>query len=182
MRTDFERVSLTAEGAVAILALNHPDSLNAIGPRMARGFSAALAEVENPKHGFRVLLLTGEGRAFCSGANLSEPPESGGPLTAGAILDEVYHPLLRRLRGLKLPIVTAVNGVAAADFWGTKNAGVNYGFLFTAWGVAGIIGPRIGGVLYDRYHDYQAAFYTAAALAGVALLCELGARRPALRL
>jgi OFA family oxalate/formate antiporter-like MFS transporter len=66
-----------------------------------------------------------------------------------------------------------VNGVAASDFWGTKNAGTNYGLLFTAWGVAGIIGPRIGGVLYDRYHNYQAAFYTAAALAAVALLCEL---------
>ncbi len=75
----------------------------------------------------------------------------------------------------------SVNGVAAADFWGTKNAGINYGLLFTAWGVAGIIGPRIGGVLYDRYHNYQAAFQTAAVLAAVALLCELGARRPANR-
>jgi OFA family oxalate/formate antiporter-like MFS transporter len=74
----------------------------------------------------------------------------------------------------------SVNGVAAADFWGTKNAGINYGILFTAWGVAGIIGPRIGGVLYDRYHNYQAAFYTAAVLSGLALLCELGARRPVL--
>ncbi len=74
----------------------------------------------------------------------------------------------------------SVNGVAAADFWGVKNAGVNYGFLFTAWGVAGIIGPRIGGVLYDRYHDYQYAFYAAAGLAAVALLCELAAKRPAL--
>jgi len=72
-----------------------------------------------------------------------------------------------------------VNGVAAADFWGTKNAGFNYGMLFTAWGVAGIIGPRIGGVLYDKYHNYQAAFYTGAALAAVALLCELAAGRPA---
>lgn len=72
----------------------------------------------------------------------------------------------------------SVNGVAASDFWGTKNAGGNYGILFTAWGVAGIIGPRIGGVLYDRYHNYQAAFYTAALLSGVALLCEFGARRP----
>ena len=72
----------------------------------------------------------------------------------------------------------SVNGVAAADFWGTRNAGVNYGMLFTAWGVAGIIGPRIGSVLFDRYHNYQAAFYTAAVLSGVALLCELGARRP----
>jgi OFA family oxalate/formate antiporter-like MFS transporter len=72
----------------------------------------------------------------------------------------------------------SVNGSATSDFWGTKNAGINYGMLFTAWGVAGIIGPRIGGVLYDKYHNYQAAFYTAAALAGVALLCELLAKRP----
>ncbi|HEY7388702.1 MAG TPA: OFA family MFS transporter [Bryobacteraceae bacterium] len=72
----------------------------------------------------------------------------------------------------------SVNGAAAADFWGTKNAGINYGILFTAWGVAGIIGPRIGGVMFDRYQNYQAAFYSAAVLAAVALLCEIGARRP----
>jgi MFS transporter, OFA family, oxalate/formate antiporter len=73
----------------------------------------------------------------------------------------------------------SVNGAAAADFWGTKNAGVNYGMLFTAFGLSGILGPRIGGVLFDRYHNYQAAFYTASALAVVALLCEFGAKRPA---
>jgi OFA family oxalate/formate antiporter-like MFS transporter len=73
----------------------------------------------------------------------------------------------------------SVNGAAAADFWGTRNAGMNYGLLFTAWGVAGIIGPRIGGVLYDKYHNYQAAFYAGAALAGVALVCELAAGQPA---
>ncbi len=73
----------------------------------------------------------------------------------------------------------SVNGAATADFWGTKNAGINYGMLFTAWGVAGIIGPRIGGVLFDKYHNYQAAFYTAAVLAAVALVCEMFARRPA---
>jgi OFA family oxalate/formate antiporter-like MFS transporter len=72
----------------------------------------------------------------------------------------------------------SVNGTAASDFWGTRNAGTNYGLLFTAWGVAGIIGPRIGGVLYDRYHNYKAAFYVAAALAAIALLCELLAKRP----
>jgi OFA family oxalate/formate antiporter-like MFS transporter len=73
----------------------------------------------------------------------------------------------------------SVNASTTSDFWGTKNAGINYGILFTAWGVAGIIGPRIGGVLYDKYQNYQAAFYTAAVLALVALLAELLARRPA---
>jgi OFA family oxalate/formate antiporter-like MFS transporter len=74
----------------------------------------------------------------------------------------------------------SVNGAAASDFWGTKNAGINYGLLFTAWGVAGIIGPRIAGVLFDKYHNYKAAFYVASALAAVALLCELLAKRPSI--
>ncbi|HEX8817686.1 MAG TPA: OFA family MFS transporter [Terriglobales bacterium] len=72
----------------------------------------------------------------------------------------------------------SVNGAAASDFWGTKNAGINYGMLFTAWGVAGIIGPRIAGVLFDKYKNYQMAFYWAGGLAAVALLFELAARRP----
>jgi OFA family oxalate/formate antiporter-like MFS transporter len=72
----------------------------------------------------------------------------------------------------------SVNGSATADFWGTKNAGMNYGMLYTAWGVAGIIGPRIGGTLFDKYHNYQAAFYSAAGLAAVALVCEILAKRP----
>ncbi len=72
----------------------------------------------------------------------------------------------------------SVNASTTSDFWGTKNAGINYGLLFTAWGVAGIIGPRIGGVLFDKYKDYHAAFYWAAGLAVVALLCEIVAKRP----
>ncbi len=73
----------------------------------------------------------------------------------------------------------SVNASTTSDFWGTKNAGINYGILFSAWGIAGIIGPRIGGKLFDTYQNYQAAFYTAAVLAVVALIAELLARRPA---
>jgi len=72
----------------------------------------------------------------------------------------------------------SVNAATAADFWGTKNVGINYGLLFTAWGVAGLLGGRIGGKLFDKYHNYQAAFYTAAVLALVALIAEFMARRP----
>ncbi len=74
----------------------------------------------------------------------------------------------------------SVNASTTSDFWGTKNAGINYGMLFTAWGVAGIIGPRIGASLFVKYNNYRAAFYAAAALSAVALLCELAARRPAI--
>ncbi len=72
----------------------------------------------------------------------------------------------------------SVNASTASDFWGTKNAGINYGLLFTAWGVAGIIGPRIAGVLFDTYKDYRVAFYTAGVLAVVALASEFMAKRP----
>jgi OFA family oxalate/formate antiporter-like MFS transporter len=73
----------------------------------------------------------------------------------------------------------SVNASTTSDFWGTKNAGMNYGLLFTAYGVAGIIGPKIAGRLFDRYDNYQAAFYTAAILAVIALVFELMAKRPA---
>jgi OFA family oxalate/formate antiporter-like MFS transporter len=73
----------------------------------------------------------------------------------------------------------SVNASAAADFWGTRNAGGNYGMLYTAYGVAGVIGPRIGSSAFVRTHSYQAAFDTAAMLAAVALACEFLARRPA---
>jgi OFA family oxalate/formate antiporter-like MFS transporter len=68
-----------------------------------------------------------------------------------------------------------------ADFWGTRHAGANYGTLFTAWGFAGILGPTLGGVLFDRYRNYGIAFYTAAALAVVALICVLVSRKPKAR-
>jgi OFA family oxalate/formate antiporter-like MFS transporter len=72
----------------------------------------------------------------------------------------------------------SVNASTTADFFGTKNAGINYGMLFTAWGVAGYFGAKIGGTMYDKYHNYQMAFYTAGVLAAVALISEFMARRP----
>lgn len=68
-----------------------------------------------------------------------------------------------------------------SDFWGTQYAGTNYGSIFTAWGFSGILGPTIGGVLFDKYKNYGVAFYTAAALAVVALICVIIARRPEAR-
>src|SRR6202022_3987597 len=72
----------------------------------------------------------------------------------------------------------AVNPATVADFWGTRYAGTNYGLLFTAWGVAGIIGPTIGGVLFDKYRNYESAFYAGGILAAVAFICVVCARRP----
>jgi OFA family oxalate/formate antiporter-like MFS transporter len=68
-----------------------------------------------------------------------------------------------------------------SDFWGTKYAGSNYGAIFTAWGFAGILGPTIGGVLFDKFRNYGAAFYTATGLAIIALICIMVAKRPEIR-
>src|SRR5581483_6037150 len=114
MRTDFERVHVTKHGAVAVLALNHPEVMNAASLKMLKGINAALDHIEAGDSGFRALVLTGEGKGFCSGANLSEPPEMDGRRYGiGDTLELGYHPLLRRLRDFRMPIVAAVNGAAA---------------------------------------------------------------------
>lgn len=65
-----------------------------------------------------------------------------------------------------------------ADFYGTRNLGLNYGMLFTAWGAAGILGPGIAGRIFDRFGDYRYAFFSAAGFAAVAFLSLLMARVP----
>lgn len=112
MRNDFDRAYVTARGNVAIVTLNHPEVMNALSPKMANGLIEALAFVG--ANGFRAAVLTGEGRAFCAGANLAEaPPEHSGPFDAGLYLDDYYHPLLRAMRDLDAPLIVAVNGAAA---------------------------------------------------------------------
>jgi OFA family oxalate/formate antiporter-like MFS transporter len=65
-----------------------------------------------------------------------------------------------------------------ADFYGTRNLGLNYGVLFTAWGAAGILGPAIAGRAFDRFGDYRVAFFSAGALALVALASLAVAKAP----
>jgi 2-(1,2-epoxy-1,2-dihydrophenyl)acetyl-CoA isomerase len=113
MRKDFERAHLTAHGAVALLTLNHPEAMNAVSPKMLKGLTHALNEIEKSGE-FRAIVMTGEGRGFCAGANLTEIPEERASADGvGSALETAYHPFLRRLRDLKMPLVTAVNGAAA---------------------------------------------------------------------
>ncbi len=111
MKTEFERAYVTAHGKVAVLTLNHPEAMNAAGIKLVRGAAKALDFIENKDNGFRAMILTGEGRGFCSGANLAE--RGGEETGVGHALETVYHPFLRRLRDLSIPFVTAVNGAAA---------------------------------------------------------------------
>ncbi|HEX7035095.1 MAG TPA: enoyl-CoA hydratase/isomerase [Pseudomonadales bacterium] len=106
-----ERVTLTFEGNVAVLKFNHPEVMNAVGQQMAAELLQAVLQVRNS--GARCLLITGEGRGFCAGANLQDEARGERQGGAGDMLRRVYHPLLVTLRELEIPIVTAVNGAAA---------------------------------------------------------------------
>jgi len=110
---EFARVKLDVEGNLALLTLNHPEVMNAVSPEMLGGLMSALDHVENPRHGVRCLLMTGSGRGFCAGANLQPRSEGTRSGDAGAVLETLYHPFLRRLRELPMPLITAVNGAAA---------------------------------------------------------------------
>lgn len=114
MRTEFDRVAVTRHGAVAVLSLNHPEVVNAISSGMIDGAMKAIDMIAAPESDIRALVFTGEGRGFCSGANLTDAPMAGDdiPTSIGKRLDTLYHPLLRRLRDLPMPVVTAVNGPA----------------------------------------------------------------------
>jgi len=111
----YQRISLAFDGPVAVLRFNHPEVLNAVGVKMLAELQQAVREVADPANAARCLLITGEGRAFCSGANLADPdrPMTGGASTAGDSLRGSYHPMLLALRDLDMPIVSAVNGAAA---------------------------------------------------------------------
>ncbi|MBB5048582.1 2-(1,2-epoxy-1,2-dihydrophenyl)acetyl-CoA isomerase [Rhodopseudomonas rhenobacensis] len=109
----FKHVTLDIDGAVAILRLDHQEVMNAMSVDMLGGFAEALDAIEEDKAKVRCLVLTGAGRAFCTGANLQGRLNKPGKANAGAALETAFHPLLRRLRNWHCPIVTSVNGPAA---------------------------------------------------------------------
>ena len=95
------------------LILNRPDKLNAANEAMLASLVAALSEAESDRD-CRALLLTGEGRGFCAGQELgsSVMPGPAGAPDLGAVAEQHHH-FVRRLRALPMPVVCAVNGVAA---------------------------------------------------------------------
>ena len=104
-------------GAVALVTLNRPDALNSFTRQMHRDLGAALDRAEaNPL--VRALVITGAGRGFCAGADLAEFDFAPGPdlvqrADPGPVIDQAFNPTVRRLQGLRMPTIAAVNGVAA---------------------------------------------------------------------
>jgi len=108
-----QRMQLEFVDRVAVLKFDHPEVMNAVGGQMLRDFGAAVAEIKARGTDVRCLVLTGNGRGFCAGANLQDDDEDKGSNGAGSSLRHGYHPLMFELRDLEMPMVTAVNGAAA---------------------------------------------------------------------
>jgi 2-(1,2-epoxy-1,2-dihydrophenyl)acetyl-CoA isomerase len=102
-------VQTAREGAVLTITLNRPDVLNAFNTEMHRALGAALRDARDPA--VRAVVLTGAGRGFCVGQDLTEFREAPGDI--GSRLRENYHPNVRAIRALEKPVIAAVNGVAA---------------------------------------------------------------------
>jgi 2-(1,2-epoxy-1,2-dihydrophenyl)acetyl-CoA isomerase len=106
-------VDYVLEGDLAIVTLNRPDRYNAIDASLSEGLIQAANRAGEEA---RAVVLTGSGKAFCSGADLNDlmaDYESGhGPDLAG-LLEDVFHPALQALLDCEVPVIGAINGVAA---------------------------------------------------------------------
>src|ERR671929_516616 len=110
----FKHVTLDFDGPVAILKLDHQEVMNAVSMDMLGGLGEALDAIDDRRDEVRCVVLTGAGRAFCTGANLQgRNSQKAGKSNAGQSLEIGFHPFLRRLRRLHCPVVTAVQRPAA---------------------------------------------------------------------
>jgi 2-(1,2-epoxy-1,2-dihydrophenyl)acetyl-CoA isomerase len=107
-------VLFEAAGGVARITLNRPDKLNSFTSAMHALLRQAIAAIRGDSS-LRVLLLTGSGRGFCAGQDLSERKmgSDAAAIDLGKTIEEHYNPLVRSIRALEIPVICAVNGVAA---------------------------------------------------------------------
>lgn len=110
----FETIEFKNEGGAATLTLNRPDRLNSFNAQMHEEVREALRLVEDDG-AIRALLITGAGRGFCAGQDLSDRAVApgGDAVDLGESVEKFYNPLIRKLTSLPLPVVCGVNGVAA---------------------------------------------------------------------
>ncbi len=113
----YEHIIFAEAAGIATLTINRPERMNALHIGVIAEMIDAVDRVRDEGTA-RVLLMTGTGRAFCSGADLAGGGAGGGaqgsgPIDAGKVLETHFNPLLERLFALPVPFITAVNGAAA---------------------------------------------------------------------
>jgi len=107
-----ETVQFTIENNIATITFNRPDSYNSVNKDLATSFNAALDKCANNPL-VRVLIITGNGKAFCAGQDLKEVTTPEIMPGFDVLLTERYTPIISKITSLQLPVIAAVNGVAA---------------------------------------------------------------------
>lgn len=109
----YDTILYEIQSGVLTITLNRPESYNACNEQLTTDLLAALREAEKSAE-VRSIILTGAGeKAFCSGQDLKEAPEPGAKRSLADSLRRRYNPIIRKLRSIPKPVVTAINGVAA---------------------------------------------------------------------
>src|SRR6266704_5037279 len=115
MATEVEvHVNVHVHDGVGLIQLNRPEKMNAIGTLTRKQLGDAIKEAERDEV-VRVVVLTGSGKAFCSGADVTEMVDGAGmrtPEDVGNVLRNEYMPMLMRLRTMPKPVIAAMNGPA----------------------------------------------------------------------
>jgi len=109
-----QHIKVDSEGGVGWIRFNRPDKMNAIGAVTRTQLGEAIKQAERDD-AIRVVILTGSGRAFCSGADVTEMADGAGmrtPEDVGNVLRNEYMPMLTRLRTMPKPVIAAMNGPA----------------------------------------------------------------------
>src|ERR1700716_1185757 len=109
-----QHVTLQVHDGGGLIRLNRPEKMNAIGMLTRQQLGEAIKQAERDD-AIRVVVLTGSGRAFCSGADVTEMAQGGGlrtPEDVGNVLRNEYMPMLTRLRTMPKPVIAAMNGPA----------------------------------------------------------------------
>jgi 2-(1,2-epoxy-1,2-dihydrophenyl)acetyl-CoA isomerase len=107
-------VLASTQGAVRVLTLNRPAALNSFNGEMNARLRAALDDAAADAS-VRAIVVTGAGRGFCAGQDLNDPDLGmvGGVPDVGGVVEKMYKPLALRVRSMPVPVIAAVNGVAA---------------------------------------------------------------------
>lgn len=105
--SDYNTVKYATDGAVALVTIARPDAMNSFNTELREELAAALRQAADNKE-IRAVVLTGEGRSFCAGADLKEVNED-----IESVLQNEYRPVFEQIIGMEKPVIAAVNGSAA---------------------------------------------------------------------
>ncbi|MFK7920524.1 MAG: enoyl-CoA hydratase-related protein [Bacteroidia bacterium] len=107
-----EKLIIVKEENVAYITLNRPKVYNSFDREMALALQSALKDCsDDPK--IRAAVIRGTGKAFCAGQDLKEAIDPDNGLDLGTIIKEHYNPIVRQIRAMQMPVIAAVNGIAA---------------------------------------------------------------------